>query len=93
MTDFRGTTCACLWVKFVIGRDDVECRESAVTRPSSLENQLDEMDENDNDFEVLEVQFTDEETEEFEETDEWWARSVLYLPQVATKLVATGRPF
>ena len=28
------------------------------------------MDENDNDFEVLE--FTDEETEEFEETDEWW---------------------
>ena len=30
------------------------------------------MDENDNDFEVLlEVLFTDEETEEFEETDEW----------------------
>ena len=59
---------------------------------SSLENQLDEMDEKDNDFEVLEVRFTDEETDEFEETDEWWARSV-YLPQVATKLVATGRPF
>ena len=38
---------------------------------SSLENQLDEMDENDNDFEVLEVWFTDEETDEFEETDEW----------------------
>ena len=38
---------------------------------SSLENQLDKMDENDNDFEVLEVRFTDEETEEFEETDEW----------------------
>ena len=44
---------------------------SAVTRPSLLENQLDEMNENDNDFEVLEVRFTDEETEEFEETDEW----------------------
>jgi hypothetical protein len=29
------------------------------------------MDENDNDFEVLEVIFTDEETQEFEETDEW----------------------
>ena len=29
------------------------------------------MDENDNDFEVLEVRFTDEETEEFEETDDW----------------------
>ena len=29
------------------------------------------MDENDNDFEVLEVEFTDEEMEEFEETDEW----------------------
>ena len=38
---------------------------------SSLENQLDEMDEKDNDFEVLEVRFTDEETDEFEETDEW----------------------
>ena len=38
---------------------------------SSLENQLDEMDENDNDFKVLEVRFTDEETDEFEETDEW----------------------
>ena len=37
----------------------------------SLENQLDKMDENENDFEVLEVVFTDEETEEFEETDEW----------------------
>ena len=36
---------------------------------SLLENQLDKMDENDNDFEVLEIKFTDEETEEFEETD------------------------
>jgi hypothetical protein len=29
------------------------------------------MDENDEDFEILEVEFTDEEIEETEERDEW----------------------
>jgi hypothetical protein len=38
---------------------------------SAQENQLDAMDENDEDFEVLEVEFTDEETELPNERDEW----------------------
>ena len=32
---------------------------------------MDAMDENDEDFEVLEVEFTDEETEITDERDEW----------------------
>ena len=38
---------------------------------SAQENQLDAMDENDEDFEILEVEFTDEEKEVTEERDEW----------------------
>ena len=38
---------------------------------SAKENKLDAMDENDEDFEVLEVEFTDKETEVTEERDEW----------------------
>ena len=38
---------------------------------SALENRLDAIDENDEDFEVLEVTFTDKETDKTEERDEW----------------------
>ena len=38
---------------------------------SAQENQLDAMGENDEDFEVLELEFTDEEKEVMEERDEW----------------------
>lgn len=40
---------------------------------SALESRLDGMEENDEDFEVLEVEFTDEEMEdtEPEHSDEW----------------------
>jgi len=38
-----------------------------------LEKQLDRMDDNNNDFEIVEVVFTDEEDfPSLEERDEWW---------------------
>jgi hypothetical protein len=37
-----------------------------------MENELDKMEDNNEDFEVVEVEFTDEETEEnVEKEDEW----------------------